>query len=217
VNYIKTKNILDDLMYSMPENTPEIRRRMLSWLNASMQGVIAEPREWNFLRRSSTLTVTNGAITVPADFDRVTGIGSSDFSWYMDNSNQLSNEDAYRCDASRTSWPMGWTLDPTRTTITLHPATLTGTVTLLYQAGWPGDYPDSINDTIIPTEFTNLLQRAVLSNFYETDQNTDMAPISLQLDQLELKRMRALDNRRNPVIPGNRHGYLNNKVHARYW
>jgi hypothetical protein len=185
------------------DNSPALRVKMLDWLNSSMQDVWSE-RSWLFLEKTVDLAIVAGAITLPTDFgDEIfVRIGNSFIFTTGDN---ITPSDATRWDVAGGD-PHGYTTDDT--SLVFHPAA-SGTASLTYTAKFPAaGYADDTTNTIFPTEFTPLFERAMLTAFYEYDVDTDRAPVSIQIDQQQLRRLKKLDNQRRPLPQLHSRGYV---------
>jgi hypothetical protein len=205
MNYIKPKALLDDLMFSLEDKSPERRRQCLSWLNATLQSILNEPRDWQFLHRSTTLTITSNTVTLPDTFQSLETV-KVDGVFCLTPANALTRKESWMMADIPATYPVGYEISGS--TLTFIPGTTETSCILEYQTGWPTtDYNDANTDTIIPQYFTNLVQRAILSNIYEFDRE-DFAAGSLQLDAIEMKKMKAWDNRLTPQSKSTPNGYL---------
>lgn len=202
MNYLNTKQVLDLVFNRVRDNSPALRVKMLGWLNSLIQSVVNE-RAWTFLEKTVTLPITSGSITLPADFAGETFVKTGLF--IFTTADRLTDADAERWDIYGGD-PQGYTI--ANGLLTFH-GTVSGTATLTYTAGFPAaGYADGVVDMVLPIEFMPLLERGLLTAFYEYDVDTDRLPVSLQIDQEALRKIKRLDNSRRPLPSLHPKGYV---------
>lgn len=196
--WLTTKSVLDAVQSRIVDQSDNLRAKMLVWLNIAMQQVLNEPRDWEFLKKSASVTVTNSVITLPADFGDFLSLECGDY-FYTTESQLTPDEVIMEYE--------GFVIDELLGTLTIYPATIEVTATLKYKAAFPvTDYTDGTGATLFPAEFRPLFTRYVMTVRDEFDAEAE-ASMSFKLDQLELKKMKALDNKRKAVPKINSHGY----------
>jgi len=203
---LTTKAVLDRVFTRIKDNSSTLRVKMLGWLDSAMRDAWSE-RAWIFLEKSVSLTLVNGAITLPADFGDETFL-NVDGRYTFTTGDKLTPTEALKADV-RGGDVWGYTLSDTA--ITLHPAT-DGTVTLYYVAKMPdAGYADDTTETIFPMEFLPLFERSLLVAFYEYDVDADRLPTGIQLDAEHLRKLKKLDNSRKPLPQINNRGLVREK------
>lgn len=193
---LTTSDILDGALATIQDDSTAIRTKMLGWLNLCFQR-LALDRDWPFLNKTCSLTVTANQITIPVDFASFVS-ASQTGNFFLLPKNQLTDEEAwkYASGVVGSTIPIGFTNDGTH--ITFYPGA-TGTVSLKYQQIVP-TYTDAATDTLFPTQLGNLFHRACLDFYYEYDMD-ERAAMSYQFDQAELKRVKYWFDRQKPM-PG---------------
>lgn len=190
--YLNTHDMLDSLQTRIPDKSTATRANMLAWLNDAMRAVVNEPREWEFLKKTASLTITDSRITLPDDFGRVISIQiGSEFCFTQ--SDELTEKQAF--DVTNGIYPnyAGYLCDLTY--ITFYGSFTGTTAVLTYLIQMNADYADVATATIFPIEFGLLLKRSVMSVYKEGNEEPS-ATLSVQLDAKELRTMKILDNRK---------------------
>lgn len=203
MNYLTTKTVLDSAFSRTRVTDPTLRAKAVHWLRNAMRDVLNE-REWVFLEKTATaLPVTDGEITLPADFGKEVFVKNGIY--IFTTADRLTPSNAALADNCGGE-PVGYTLTPT--TLVFHPTT-TGTADLTYVATLPtGGYTDGTDATIFPDEFEPLFERYLTTCFYEYDVDNDRLPVGLQLDAKMLRTLKKADNQRRPVPPLSRKGMV---------
>lgn len=205
--YLKAKDILDKVATRIIDDSAETRVRMMSWLNDGMRSILREPREWWFLRGEASIAVVSGAMVLPSDFGEVVAIELG--STILGKNNLLSTKEAFDWEQSGGNVAAGYTLDATN--LYLVPAPTNGTAVFTYIKKQTTDLTDVATDTIFPIECAEYLKRFVLTSFYEFDVD-DRLPYSRQILEVELRALKAYDNRQKPIPKRNPHGYTRERV-----
>ncbi len=206
MSYLTTKKILDRVSARIEDNSPDLRNKLLGWLNQVMQDVaVAKVNSpWEFLiKTKSDLAVSNNMIAKPTDLDRVVNIAGD--GWFLEAKHQLSDEEAcrYANDNATSPEPMGFTISGTA--IALWPGA-SGTADLKYVCEVP-EYADDAASTLFPVQMINVFVYGVLNQYYEYDADPQFANAPT-LYQYHLSRARRWDNAKKPMPRMNRHGYL---------
>jgi hypothetical protein len=210
MRYLNTKAILDAAQTFLADVSTPLRVKMLVWLNLAMQSVLNEPRQWNFLQSKTTgITVTASKADLPTDFGELFNatLGTA---YFFEPENELTAEEAFSVNDLADSEPFGFvyvTETGTRK-IQFIPATTEATCDITYEPILPlAGYSDDGTDTLFPVDFTNLLVRAILSMRNEMDVE-DQLSFSVSFDEKEMRKVKALDNKRQPKPKNNKHGYI---------
>ena len=202
MNYLTTKSVLDRVFSRIKDNSSTLRVRMLGWLNSTMQDAVSK-REWTFLEKTVSLTITDNAITLPVDFDRELFIRNGQYIFTVGD--RLTAYMAAEADIAGGE-PYGYTLDAT--SLTFHPSA-SGTAELTYQAVFPAaGYEDGTIPTIFPINWLPVFERCMITAFYEYDVDADRLPLSLQLDAEQIRAMKKLDNQRKAIPQLSPKGYV---------
>ena len=207
MSYLTPKGILDRVSSRIEDNSPDLRAKLLGWLNQVAQDV-AETKvngPWEFLKKTkSNLTIADNMIAKPSDFDRVVNIkiGAARF---LEEKHKLSDEEAYRYtdENAVNPVPAGFTVNDT--SIVFWPGA-TGTADLKYVCEVP-EYVDDSNNTVFPVQMVNVLAYGVLNHYFEYDADPQFANAPT-LYQYHLARARRWDNAFKPMPRLNRHGYM---------
>ena len=202
--YLTAKAVLDQVFSRIKDNSATLRVKMLAWLNSIVID-IANDRPWNFLEKSATITIANSTIVLPDDFSTESSITVGDI--ILTPQNMLNAPDAFYWSQSSGTL-VGYTINESG--IVLYPTT-TGTAILDYTAR-VGGYSDDTTATVFPTEFLPLIERALLTAFYEYDVDTDRMPTSFQLDAKMLSSLKRFDNQRKSLYRSNPHGYKRSAI-----
>lgn len=207
MNYLNTTALLNDIQKSLTDESDDGRVRLLSYLNAAMYGILYEPREWQFLKVKTTVKITNNRIFLPFDFGRLEYI-TLGTSYFFDQSNLLTPLEAFSIADTNSALVGGITLDATANTLNFVPSAGAETTGVLhYISTMNDDYADSTEETIWPVQVSNLLQRMVLTQWYEFDSD-DKVALSAQLEAAELRKVKAWDNSLVPVPKMTPQGYV---------
>lgn len=201
--YCNTKDILDSALTKIIDNSAGIRADALSWLNEVIGDLAAQPRQWKFLETSTSLTITDNAITLPTDFNQLICITVGDYIFLP--SGQLTDEEAaaYASDADTT--PVGFTLSGN--TITFVPGTDETTCTFKYEKMLTSAVTDSVSDTVFPRIFRNFFITGVRMHYYDYDKDGRYGK-EVVLYQDEMNKVKAWDNQLKTIPKWERHGYL---------
>lgn len=202
------QQILDTAISRIRDKSPAMRANLLLWLGQIMQSVLDEPREWVFFsdfRKTVEVAIVSGVATLPEDFEEVVNIQIGT-DYFFDLNNILSDRDAFTINADfpNDSTPRG--IQITNTEVVFIPGVEDGTATLNYRPRLTA-VTDSTDETAWPPEFLNLFVRGLLTAYYEHDLNPSLG-YSVSLDYEEMRKLKAIDNRRKPVAKFSRHGYL---------
>jgi hypothetical protein len=202
--YLTTKGILDQVFSRVSDNTSTLRVRMLAWYN-SLAIQVANERPWNFLNTTVNIPIVNSVIPLPDDFGTETSITVGNI--ILTPQNLLNAPESFYW--GQTSGILaGYTVDETG--IALFPTT-TGTAALEYSKRVP-TYADDTTSTIFPTEFLPLLERSLLTAFYEYDVDSERMPMSFQLDAKMMSQVKKIDNQRKSLHRLNVHGYKRSAI-----
>ena len=195
---ITTAQILDLALSKVTDNSAGARAKMLVWLNAGMQQ-IAMLRDWSFLKKDATLTLTNGYSVWPADFQTAISYTIGTDCVYA-NARMTPKDKA----SARYGNTYGYRIDEDLAGFTLYPAP--DSCVLGYKIVVP-TYADDSTATVFPVEMLNLFARAVVTDFYEYDTD-ERAVSSVQLYQMELKAAKKWDNQQSALPARNRRDLL---------
>ena len=202
MNYLTTKSVLDRVFSRIKDNSPTLRVRMLGWLNSTMQDAVSK-RQWTFLEKTATLTITDNSVTLPIDFGYELFIRNGEYLFTVGD--RLTPFMAAEADIAGGD-PYGYTLD--ETTLTFHPSA-SGTADMLYSAVFPAaGYDDGTTPTVFPQYWLPVFERAMLTAFYEYDVDADLLPVSLQLDAEQIRTMKKSDNLRKAIPQLSPKGYV---------
>jgi hypothetical protein len=185
--YLNIAGILTDTQTHIIDNTTTMRAKLLNWLNDVIRGFLSEPRSWWFLRKTATVTVTSGVVTLPADFGELVSIACGSF--IFTPVNNLTYEEQFEGGS-------GYIL--TATTLTLYPTPSETSATLVYTVSTATDFTDVATETFLPRECAPYLKRQLLAVYYEYD-NDERLSMAYQLAATELRKLKAIDNLRKPV------------------
>lgn len=189
MKYLNTTAVLDSVQSMIHDDSQETRDRMLVWLNRVLE-MITNERDWKVLEKETTLTPTDGAITLPDDYGNVVCIKpTSGSSWFLNDSHRLSQSEVVGT-SSNDGVPFGFveTVDE----IQLYPSDTAEDVVLRYVPDTTV-LEDDETDTIYPQKFVPLLTRSILTWFYEFDMDERLAA-GFKLDADELSRLKIWDN-----------------------
>ena len=188
---ITTSDVLTNVQAYLTDNSTAARGRALTFLNMVMKRM-PSMRDWNFLIKKTTDTITENGISVPDDYARFISITNND--WFIDRDDQCSIEDSIAI-SNTSNIPYLWYKDGD--TIYLIPYA-TGNVTFRYIQTIP-TYTDSTTDTIFPDECMPYLVAATLAQFqlYDADERS---AIYLSQAESELRQLKHWDNLNTPQI-----------------
>jgi hypothetical protein len=199
-SYLTTNAVLDAVFSRLRTTSADHRSRALSWLN-SLTVQVANERAWNFLEKEVTIAIVDNVIALPDDFGEENSIEVEDI--ILIPQNIITDVQAFYADEYDPSGLIGYTVQETG--IEFH-ATAIGNAILNYTAR-VATYADG-DTTVFPAEFLPLMERAILTAWYEYDVDADRMPLSFQLDAALLKQMKKVDNRRKAIPQLNSHGYV---------
>ena len=207
MSLLTAKSILDRVSSRIEDNSPELRVKLLGWLNQVMHDVatakVNDP--WEFLKKTKTgLTIADNMIAKPTDFDEVINvkIGSARL---LEAKHKLSDEEAFRhTDTNAVNpLPVGFTLNST--SIVFWPGA-TGTADLKYICEVP-EYADDTTATVFPAQMVNVLVYGALNQYFEYDADPQFANAP-RLYEHYLSKAKRWDNSKKPLERMNRRGYL---------
>jgi hypothetical protein len=208
--YLNTADILDKAQSFLADTSAPLRAKMLVWLNLAMQSVLNEPRQWNFLQtKTSGITITASKATLPADFGELFNV-TLGTEYFFEPENELTAEEAFSVNDLTDTEPFGfvYVTETAVRKIQFIPATTEATCDITYEPVLPlAGYEDVGTDTLFPIEFTNLFVRMVLTNRNEMDVE-DQLSFSATFDEKEMRKLKALDNKRQAKPKNNKHGYI---------
>jgi hypothetical protein len=209
MTFLTTKSVLDAAQSMIVDQTAAMRLRMLNWLNLSMQSLVNEPREWEFLKKTASLPITANVITLPADYSDFGSLTVG--AYFFTSEDQLTASETFQSSATGGAVPSGFVIDEKTGTLTIIPATTEVSVVLGYKGALPaGGYTDSTTATIFPEEFKPYLVRCLMTLRNEFDEEGQF-PLSLQINVAALRAMKALDNKRKAVPKISTNGYIRNR------
>lgn len=197
--------ILDKVQARITDQSAAMRVKLLGWLNEIMHDVVNQPRNWQFLKKSASIAVAANALTLPADFGTLTSVQVGDRFFTPDEA--LTDEEAYFWNQI-TGEAEGYTISGS--TLTFVPGTSQTSATVKYNAV-VADVIDDTTATIFPQEFRNILIAGTLMMFYEYDHDDNYGS-QVQLYQMEMKKLKALDNKKTPLPKRNPHGYIRERL-----
>jgi hypothetical protein len=207
MEYINPKTFLDGILLKVQDNSTQMRSRFLDYFNASCRELADEPRDWHFLRKTSTVTVTSGVITKPSDYDRFVSItNSSDF--FLKRNDLLTSEEAFQMETTYgtgTGIPKG--IVETLTTLKLWPIPTDTSASLTYVQAVPGTYLDVTTATVFPKRCVEWLRRRCLTHYYEYDQDERFVPSQVLLEK-EIFALKYWDNRQEGLPKMSNRGYV---------
>ena len=205
---LTTDEILDAVTKRIHDNTPEMRSRMITWLNDIIQETWLA-RDWKFLKTTSNGTaIASDKLALPTGYGRLLSVSVAK-QWFIDQRNQFTDEEAFTYDVSSADggYPVGWTEDGSF--IYFEP-NATGTPTLIYIPII--DTYDDNETTVFPSRFRALFVRTLSSAYYEFEAD-ERGMVSLQLDQQELDKLHKWENKNDPQTQNTR--YLRDRTSAR--
>lgn len=199
---INTKQLLDNTLARIQDDSLEIRSKMLHWLNNVLLRV-STITAWPFLTKTVTLPIVNNAVTLPSDFEHIVYV-TQDRNWFFDDNDILSDREVFNYGASapETIKPLGYTME--YGVLRFYPSA-TGDAVLKYQYEVPS-YADNV-DTVFPKNFTNILERACLDFYYEYDLDERSAS-SYAFDERELGLLFRWSNNKKSFPKRGRKGYI---------
>ena len=162
MSFINTTGILNDVQTMIQDNSPALRAKMMTWLNNIMIR-LGNEFPWRCLLETATIAVASNAITLPTNFLEVDSITAG--SIYFTNEDEVTLSNAFLWAAGGTV-PIGYTI--INGVLTFVPGTAAASVLLNYLQE-PPSYTDSSSPTIYTDKFLPLIERTLLSAYYEFD------------------------------------------------
>lgn len=186
---LTTAQILDMAMSMITDNTAEARSRMLTWLNTGMQD-IARLRDWQFLHKTATLTLTNGQSDWPVDC-------AAPISFTVNNeciypTDRMSDKDLADM---RYGGEYGYRVATGQDGFTVYPAA--DSCVLRYKIRVPA-YTDGTDATVWPIEMLDVFWRLCVVRFYEYDFD-ERTPGAGQLYERAIAQAKKWDNQQKPL------------------
>lgn len=187
---LTTTALLDSMMLAIQDNSATMRARALSWLNDALQGLAIE-RDWLCLRTTVSLPVSDRSITKPADYNRLVELRANGAAWVLTSQHHLSDSLYYGLTPVSGVYdsPSGWVEDATTITMLNTPA---ASDVLLTYIPTLGTYAEGATIPF-PVSYSNYLQRALLTTYYEFDMDERYA-FSAQQRAMELKQLKHMEN-----------------------
>lgn len=205
--YLNTEAVLDKALTKVQDNTPELRAKALDWLNEVRTDIHNQPRLWNFMRGTTTLTVSDNAITLPNGVSEVISLEGDTF--LLTPQHILSETEAYLLSNQTADTPQGYIKYPDNT-IQFFPGA-TGSVIVTYEANANTDLADSPNNTVYPKELENLFILGVRMHYYDYDKDGRFTK-EVVLYQDELSKVKAWDNQLKALPKFSSHGYIKDRA-----
>ena len=196
------KAILDAAMSHIQDKSAGMRSAMTIWLTSLYQKAYAE-RDWLFLQTIATVSIESDIIVKPTDFGRLIYISGEE--WHLEAKHRLTDREAFELVDDTTTDPIPMGFEETATLLILRPGGA-GSANLKYTRLIQAAF-DSNTPTVWPWKFLPLFERSLLSACYEYDSDQRGIP-SMQLDQVELDRLKHEDNRQKPIPKPSRKGFL---------
>lgn len=190
VNPLTTNAVLDLALGKQHDTGSKLRIKALAWLNEAMQLLYLE-RDWLCLIRTIIVPVSDNMILKPVNYGRFIYAKTGDF--ILLGKHRLTDEEVSDYASVEGVIPNGF--EETDENITFYPGA-EGSISLKYVRRIP-DYADN-EETVLDVKFKNVLARAILSAVYEYEQDNRAIP-SIQLDQVELDRLKIEENRQKPM------------------
>ena len=196
---LQVNDILNQVQTLLDDVTHSDRQRLLVWMNQVMKS-IADMRDWDFLIKYSELTITDGELTLPADYKEFINLSVGD-TFFYDRTSVLTDNEA-------------WHQFGIETDVGIDLTTSSGTATLKYKAALP-TYAQG-DTTLFPNEFINALVDGVLYRYYQSTPTikdsggVDISQTTLykQLYDDDIKALKKNYNRNQPVPKYSSHGYV---------
>lgn len=186
---ITTAQILDMAQSMVTDNTATSRAKMLTWLNVGMQD-IASRRDWLFLQKTATITLTDGYSDWPVDCQRPVSFTIGDECIYP--SDRMSDQDEAR---QIYGGYLGTRVATDADGFTVSPAA--DSCVLKYIITVP-TYTDSATETVFPVEMMDVLWRLCVVRFYEFDFD-ERTPGAGQMFEQSLRLAKKWDNKHKPL------------------
>ena len=191
---VNTGAVLHDALSLQQDTSAAMRAKALRWFNVVAQKLAAE-REWECLKTSVALPVTDHAVLLPEDFGQFeyaqsTATGSE---FFLGRRHILTAAEFSRYQVGDSTVPQG--IFFTATNAIFRPGTTAETVDFRYHR-LIGDYADNA-DTPWPIIFRPLFMRAVTDFVYEYDADERVA-MSYRLSADDLARIKVWDGRLKP-------------------
>ena len=193
---LRTDAVLDLAIGKQFDSSTTMRVKALAWLNEAMQRLYLE-RDWLCLQASTPLAASSNALTKPSGYGRFRYLKSttSGSEFLLLPKHRLTEEEKFDYTDPNAVDPIPLGFYEGAQSISLLPG-YTGTVELGYVKSVPV-YTDNVV-TLWDDKFLLVLSRSVQSCVYEYESD-QAGVISLQLDQVELKRLKAEENRQKPI------------------
>lgn len=202
---INTTQLLNDVLARIQDDSPEMRTKMLHWLN-NVFLKLSTITTWPFLTKSVTLPIVDNACTLPEDFEDII-YAKQEGNWFFDGNDYLSDRRVYELGEQAASVtlakPIGYIIEDDL--LKFYP-NASGDVVLKYQYEIP-TYLDNTDDTVYPKNFTNILERACLDFYYEYDLD-ERAASSLVFDAQELGLLFRWSNHKKGFPKRHSRGYI---------
>lgn len=201
--YLNTTTVLDKALSKFQDNTTELRTKALSWLNEVRTDIHNQPRLWNFMRGTTTLTVSDNMITLPNGVSEVISLEGDTF--LLTPQHILSETEAYLLSNQTATIPQGYVKYPDNTLYFFPGAT--GSVIVTYEANANTDLADSSNNTVYPKELENLFVTGIRMHYYDYDKDGRYTK-EVMLYQDEMSKAKAWDNQLKALPKYNTQGYI---------
>lgn len=182
---LNTYELIESVLSLIQDNSQTIRTRLLSYLNTSLQTLINE-RDWNFAKLTATITLVNGIIITPSDFDRMTEIVGDGFVLTHSDLLAIGRLSAPYQTKKCVEVPTG---------LQLIPAT-DGEIDLTYIPTIPA-YTEA-EETLFPQNVAPFVKRSVLTSYYEYDMDERWSTSATQAAK-ELLSLKRWDNTLKPL------------------
>ena len=201
--YLNTTAVLDKAMSKWQDSTAELRTKALGWLNEVRTDIHNQPRLWNFMRGTTTLTVSNNTIALPSGVSEIISIEGDNF--FLTPNDMLSETEAYLLSNQDSDIPYGYVKYPDGT-LTMFPGA-TGSVEVVYEANANTDLTDSANNTVYPKELENLFITGIRMHYYDYDKDGRYGK-EVALYQDEMSKAKAWDNQQKALPKYTSQGFI---------
>jgi hypothetical protein len=198
--YLNVATVINKAATKFTSSAP-LRAKMVGWFNEVAQDVLNQPRTWHCLGAFGPLPITDNTLTIPDGAGEITGIEVG--GTFLTPDNQLTDKESIASDSAATV--IGYHFDGS--TITLIGATTETSAILHYETRNTTDYTDSANNTIFPANFENLFITGVRVHYYDFDKDGRYTKEETKY-AIEMRKVKAWDNRRKPALKHNPHGYV---------
>lgn len=192
MSFTNTKAIMDSVQTMIQDNSPALRAKMLTWLNNILKRLAPE-FPWRCLVKSSVIGVAGNVLALPADYQEMDSLKIAGMYFTVDDEMTLSNAFLW---AAGGAIPIGYLI--TGQTLTLVPGVPDGNAELVYLQEVPS-YTDSAASILFPSKFQPLLERTLLSTYYEFDADPRANVFTVPFDSELITNLKVTEVR-NPDV-----------------